>query len=132
MAYSTLKAGNCSYCGSDRHTSLACFDKPRKALRFKAPKTEEKDTQFKLDWFKANPPDEHGEWECYLQISGRCLKVVTYDTIQREHVKSKARHKELQYVLSNVRPACRFCNKLKGSLDLEDLVEDHPHLQKYL
>lgn len=117
-------------CGSLYHS--AWHHKPRTALRQRSKKTEQKDIDFKIAWFAANPPDQNGEWECYLQIASDCLIVVDFSTLRREHVKSRARHPELKYELSNVRTACDQCNELKGSLDLEDLVKVFPHLQKYL
>jgi 5-methylcytosine-specific restriction endonuclease McrA len=111
----------CKYCGSNMHTTLMCINKPRVPLRKESEKAKSKRTATSREWYTLNPPDKNGTWTCYLQISPRCPRILTRTTITLEHVKSKARHPELKYVVSNLKAACEFCNKLKGSLDLEDL-----------
>lgn len=86
----------------------------------------------KIEWFEKNPPDKKGEWECYLQIHPYCPVKVNRDLLRLEHVKSRARHPELRYDVDNIKPSEDWCNGMKGSLDLEDLVKDHPHLAIYL
>jgi hypothetical protein len=98
-----------------------CLNKPRKALKQESEKTHDLRTLTNREWFKVNPPDEKGVWICYLQISPNCPVKLTRSTIQLEHVKSKARHPELKYEISNLKPACNNCNQLKRSLDVEDL-----------
>jgi 5-methylcytosine-specific restriction endonuclease McrA len=39
-----------------------------------------------------------------------------------DHVKSRSRHPELRYALTNLRPSCGPCNVMKGSLDLDELA----------
>lgn len=110
----------CKYCGG-AHTSLSCFNKPRRPLRQESEKARSKRTETNREWFKINPPDKKGLWYCYLRISPLCPIKLTRTTIRLEHVKSKVRYPELKYVVSNLKPACEHCNKLKGSLDLEEL-----------
>lgn len=112
---------NCKYCGSSTHTTLMCLNKPRVPIRQESEKARSKRTATSREWYRLNPPDENGTWICYLQISPRCPRILTRSTITLEHVKSKVRHPELKYDVNNLKPACEFCNKLKGSLDLEDL-----------
>lgn len=83
-------------------------------------------------WIIANPGDENETWTCYLQISVLCPKTLTRPQLTLEHVKSKVRHPDLRYDPDNIRASCSFCNKLKGSRELEELARIWPHLIKYL
>lgn len=124
---------SCSICGSDYHSSVTCFQKRRKPIKSKSDKTATKDLAFKGAWLQANPGDiERGKWECYLQISELCPKILTIETLTREHVKPKGTNKSLKYQISNVRPACTWCNAIKSSRTLENLAKEYPHLEKYL
>ncbi len=132
MKRSAFKYRECTYCGSLYHTSLRCQKKPRRPMRQVAEKTLHKKQATDREWYQLNPPSESGTWRCYLQLNKDCEKILTRSTIQLEHVKSKARHPELKYSVSNLKPACANCNKLKGSLDLEDLALKYNHLKVYL
>jgi 5-methylcytosine-specific restriction endonuclease McrA len=116
-----MKPGNCKHCGSDKHTSLMCFLKPRRRLKPIRDSTKLKEQQTKREWFVLNPPNEKGLWFCYLGISPICPNWLTRSTITLEHVKSKARHPELKFVVTNLKPACSFCNAIKGSRDIDEL-----------
>jgi 5-methylcytosine-specific restriction endonuclease McrA len=72
----------------------------------------------RAEWFKQNPANTY---TCYLQLSPLCPRVMTPAETTLDHVKSRGRHPELRYELSNLRPACGPCQQVKGSLDLEDL-----------
>ena len=111
----------CKYCGGTSHSTLMCQNKPRRPIKQESDKARSKRTKVSREWFKLNPPDEKGVWICYLQISPNCPVKLTRSTITLEHVKSKVRYPELKYEVSNLKPACGECNKLKGSLDLEEL-----------
>lgn len=113
----------CKTCGSNYHTSLMCPHKKRRPLRKESEKTTAKRTATSREWFRLNPPDPKGLWYCYLRISPQCPYKLTRSTITLEHVKSKARHPELKYDVTNLKPACEYCNKLKGSLDVEELSQ---------
>lgn len=113
----------CKTCGSNYHTSLMCPHKPRRPLRQESEKSKSKRTATSREWFRLNPPDARGVWYCYLQISPRCPIKLTRSTITLEHVKSKVRHPELKYDVTNLKPACEYCNKLKGSLDVDQLSQ---------
>ena len=86
-----------------------------------AKKTEQRWIDAKFGWFEQNSPDKDGFWDCYLQIAESCLKRVDRRTLNLEHVKAKVRHPDLKYDIYNIRPACRPCNKLKGSQDLDEI-----------
>lgn len=111
----------CKFCGKTDHTSLMCLKKPRRPIKKESAKTLSKRTATRREWFKLNPPDDKGVWVCYLQISPECPIKLTRSTITLEHVRSKVRAPELKYDINNLRPACGYCNKLKGSLDLNEL-----------
>lgn len=129
-----IQPGACKYCESDKHTSLMCFHKPRRPLRKVSSMNSIKTAQMRREWFlrPENAPNEQGEWDCYLGISPDCEFTVNRMNLNLEHVRSKARHPELKFDPDNLMPSCQPCNKLKGSLDLEDLVEKYPHVQKII
>jgi hypothetical protein len=111
----------CENCGVT-HTALMCFNKPRGPLRNKSLKTEQKWIDTKVAWFDANPPDKKGFWNCYLQLDG-CEGRVDRRTLNIEHVESRTRNPELRYVVENLKPSCRNCNKQKGSLSEAEAIE---------
>ena len=127
----------CTYCESESHTSIMCFNKPRKPLKAKKVinrfgKAAAKWIETKNEWIQRHPPDEFGVWVCYLQISPLCPKYVNIDNMTLDHVKGRGSHPELKYELSNLKPCCFFCNGLKGSRSIEVLARDYPQLEKYL
>jgi len=105
----------CDNCGIT-HTTIMCFNKPRKKIKNESEKSFTKRQLTTYEWFRLNPPDDKGIWICYLQISPHCPVKLTRSTIQLEHIESKARNPARKYDVDNLKPACRFCNKLKGSL----------------
>ena len=140
-----MKPKSCYKCGSDSHTSFMCrhwggkggkdpVDKLKlyKPLRNESKKSHSKRMSTRRVWYENNPPDKDGFWCCYLNISSLCIRKLTRDTLTLEHVESKVRHPELKYDVSNIRPACPACNRLKGSRSLAQLVIFWPHLEKYL
>ncbi len=116
----------CKYCGQKTHTSLTCRAKPRKAIIVKkiinrvGPVTA-KWIETRHRWIQLNPPDQDGYWTCYLHISPFCPSRVDIYELTLDHVKSRSRHPELRFDLSNLKPACGACNELKGSRDLEEI-----------
>lgn len=124
---STISPKPCSYCGKTNHNSLQCFDKPRVPLKKKKLETYEKELETKHGWFKANPGPSY---ECYLQISELCPKLLTRDTVIQEHMIPKSRGEKYKYDIKNIRPACEFCNFIKGSRTLENLAKDYPSLTR--
>ena len=83
-------------------------------------------------WIKANPPDENGRWECYLQISSMCPKSLSRNLLSLEHVKPRSKNPELKYKIENIKPSCLSCNEMKGSRTIEELSKIWPHLLKYM
>ncbi len=139
MKNSGFKKKGCSNCGSPYHGSLHCTLKPRsvlsrpsKPMRRESVKTRAKRQHTSSEWDKLNPPDENGEWTCYLQISPLCPRQLTIETLVREHVKPKHSHKHLQFDVTNIKPSCTFCNGVKIGKSLETLSKEYPHLKKYI
>lgn len=105
----------CENCGIT-HTAIMCFNKPRRPIKKESEKYHSRRTATTRKWFDENPPDAKGVWICYLQISPLCPIKLTRSTIRLEHVNSKARHPDQRFDVDNLKPACDYCNKLKGSL----------------
>lgn len=83
-------------------------------------------------WYKTNKPDNDGFYTCYLQISSMCPIRLSKQSMTKEHVMPKVKAPELKFEPSNIRPACKWCNKLKGSRTLEQLAQAFPQVQKYI
>lgn len=69
---------------------------------------------FRRKWFKDNPPNHEGYYECYL-----CGRWVLQNEVELDHVKSRSRHPELVFDEDNIRPVCHTCNVKKGSKNYE-------------
>lgn len=111
----------CKHCGSDQHASLMCFQRPRKPLQSKrkllnrvGPVTA-RWIETRHQWIAAHVTAT-GTWNCYL-----CGRELTLDTLTLDHIKSRSRHPELRFDLTNLAPCCIGCNTRKGSKDLEEL-----------
>lgn len=122
----------CRKCGAPCLSGEYCFRcKPRKPMQAKKPmrkvsqKTKEKRTATNEAWDKENPPDEWGYWTCYLRIHDWCPIRIDRTELNREHDKSKARHKELEHDIKQIKPACGFCNGLKLSLTAEQAIKKY-------
>jgi 5-methylcytosine-specific restriction endonuclease McrA len=107
------------------HTTLMCFKKPRSTK--KKIKTDLTWDQTVSKWHLANPAI-HGLWECYLQISSLCPRQLDKDQLTLEHVIPKVRGRKYKYDINNIKPACVYCNSIKGSQTLEALVKSYPQL----
>jgi len=57
-------------------------------------------------WYKANPPDYRGYWECY--ICG-----MPTDTPDLDHLKGKGANPDKRADLTNLKPAHRDCHRRK-------------------
>lgn len=122
----------CSYCDGTNHPSRACFKRPRAPLRTVSLQTKTSLISMKHAWHNLNPPDEHNEWTCYLQISPMCPKKLSYGTLVYEHVIPKVKAPGRRFDPTNIKPSCQFCNYLKGSKTLEKLSLEYPHLKPLL
>lgn len=122
-------------CGSIWHTAFLCKYKPNATfkttkyrMRPESPKSRRRRLKMAQEWFRGNPPDANGNWECYLQISTLCPKKLNRTTITLEHVHAKVRRPDLKYVSANLKPSCSFCNKMKGSRSVQELAKTFIHI----
>jgi 5-methylcytosine-specific restriction endonuclease McrA len=120
----------CSECESLTHSRFSCPNKPRKPLKTSTtlkPKkrmnkvgvTTKQWLAVRSKWLRENPPNYRGNYVCYL-----CGKEVWYTEITLDHVKSRSRHPELRLSVKNLQPCCALCNQMKGSRDLEEVLND--------
>lgn len=123
----------CRYCHQMGHWSFQCFQKPgRKVIAPESNMARTQRIRTANRWFKENPPDENGYWYCYLQISVSCPYKLTRRLVQLEHVYPKVKRPDLKYNTRNIKPACPFCNKLKGSRTVDQLARSFPSLAKLI
>lgn len=124
----TTKVKTCKFCGEPGHTQFYCLRRARKAIKVrKKLKAEGKHAvlwrQTRKEWILQNPPDADDNYFCYL--CGVAISKGKPDTpfmrMTLDHVKSRSRHPELRYELSNLKPCCWFCNRRKGSRDLDEM-----------
>lgn len=102
-----------------------CFNKPRGTIRNTSRKTDQRWIDTKVAWFKQNPGPTY---ECYLKISIYCPRKLTLETLVLEHVIPKSRGEKYKYDIANIRPSCKFCNFIKGSRTIPDMIKYYPHL----
>lgn len=118
----------CKWCGGKDHLSFTCYIRPKHPLLKESKTARSKRQSMASVWFRKNPPDENGNWICYLQITRRCPRILTRETITLEHVYPKAKYPELKYKIENIKPSCVFCNKEKGRNTLVQLALLYPHI----
>jgi 5-methylcytosine-specific restriction endonuclease McrA len=97
-----------------------CQKKPRISIKVKKPMKKRGKHNWKWKatrekWFKDNPAPFYA---CYICGTSMAPEETTLD-----HMKSRGRHPELRYELSNLAPCCLPCNFAKGSLGLEEFKE---------
>lgn len=124
----------CKYCGLMGHYPYACYQNPKRALKAlkrtelkrstkpinKIGKTTKQWFITRATWIRHNPPTIDGQyWECYLHIHPWCPGRVDIKTLTLDHVVSRSHDASLRFNLSNLRPACKYCNSEKGSKSLD-------------
>lgn len=72
-------------------------------------------------WIRRNPPDEQGYWYCYLRIHPWCPVKLTAETITLDHVVARTRDPSKRFEQKNLKPACGYCNDMKGSKSLDEV-----------
>lgn len=136
----------CKHCGKMGHWSYECRYNPKRIAKLEA-KRQKANTPIKRSslkrstkpiaklgkhgkqwlttratWIRHNPAPIRGQyWECYLQIHPWCPKLLTLETLTLDHVVSRSRDPTLRYTASNLKPACSYCNELKGSRSLDEV-----------
>jgi 5-methylcytosine-specific restriction endonuclease McrA len=125
-------AQTCNKCGKRSYQSLCFRHKPRGKIKRVSDKKALRNNLLRKKWYKTNPPNQFERWECYLQISNCCPVSLTKGMMTLEHVESKVRSPHRVYDVTNIRPACSWCNAIKGSKSLEELSIVYPQLNKYL
>lgn len=107
----------CKLCGKLGHYPSQCFEEKTPKSKTKLKQAGKYTRQWLLtrkSWFKKNPPNWAGYYICYI-----CDKWLRPNNTTLDHVKSRSRHPELRFTLSNLRPCCYDCNAEKGSKDYE-------------
>lgn len=72
-------------------------------------------------WIRKNPPDANGYWYCYLNIHPWCPRRLTIETLTLDHVVPRSKDHSIKFTLSNLKPACTYCNNQKGSKRLDQV-----------
>lgn len=114
-----FKPKPCRICGMPGHTAMTCFARKRNPnlsrRRMKTlGKVGKKWIRTRAEWFKQNPAEYY---ICYI-----CGDRLTPRETTLDHIKSRSRHPELRFELSNLAPCCYRCNQEKGSRELEEVV----------
>lgn len=120
----------CKLCKELGHFTYQCRLRPRKELKRTPIKKIGKTTQRWLDtraqWIADHPPTVEGKyWLCYLRIHPWCPVRIDRDHMTLDHVVSRSHAPGLRFEADNLRPACSYCNTMKGSRSL-DSVKPQP------
>lgn len=126
----------CRFCNTPKpnHYPYKCPANPKAALKRRVglkrtplKKVGKQTKQWiitRATWIRRNPPDDHGYWYCYLRIHPWCPVKLTVETITLDHVVSRTRDPSQLFTQNNLKPACGFCNNMKGSKNLEQVKPD--------
>lgn len=119
----------CRFCTRTGHFPYQCLINPKVALKRKVglkrtpmKKIGKQTKQWfitRATWIRKNPADENGYWYCYLRIHPWCPVQLDIDHLTLDHVVSRSRDPSKRFSLSNLKPACLYCNTEKGSQSLE-------------
>lgn len=116
----------CKFCGGSGHFSYLCRYNPKNKDRQytsikKTGKYAKQWTITRKTWIRNNPPDQYGNWYCYLQIHPWCPLKLDARTLTLDHVESRSHAPDKRFKADNLRPACIYCNNMKGSRKLEQV-----------
>jgi len=118
------------------HFAYACYQNPKRALKQlkrsyikpsgkpinKIGKQTKQWLITRATWIKKNPPPIEGKyWMCYLRIHPWCPGRIDVAHLTLDHVVSRTRDVKLRFNLSNLQPACIYCNGEKGSKSLDQV-----------
>ena len=110
----------CKYCGRRSHYSFQCYNNPKRK-QIKSGKQQKQWIITRTTWIRQNPPDYRGYWECYLQISPNCPRLLDKQSLTLDHIEARSRRPDLRYVQGNLQPACYWCNAMKGSKKIDNI-----------
>lgn len=138
----------CKFCHDPvpKHFPYQCQANPKVAAKFKqgmkrtplkkVGKTTQQWLLTRITWIRRNPPDANGYWYCYLRIHPWCTPKLTIDKakvgygvgmLTLDHVVARTKDHSIKFKQANLKPACGYCNGLKGSKSL-DKVKPKPAL----
>lgn len=126
MALDNKPKKPCKHCGLTGHYPYQCFVNPRKSLkRTKIKKVGKQTKQWfitRATWIRKNPPPIEGlYWECYLRIHPFCPVRIDAAHLTLDHVISRTRDPSKRFNADNLKPACLYCNNMKGSRSLDQV-----------
>lgn len=132
----------CKFCHDPKpkHFPYQCQANPKAALKYrqglkrsplkKVGKTTKQWFITRATWIRRNPPDEQGFWYCYLRIHPWCTPKLTVDQekigygvgmLTLDHVVARTKDHSKKFALDNLKPACGYCNDMKGSKSLDQV-----------
>lgn len=119
----------CKHCGLMGHFSYACYQNPKRALKQlkrspinKVGKTTKQWFITRATWIKKNPPPIEGKyWMCYLRIHPWCPGRIDIEHLTVDHVVARTRDHSKKFSQANLKPACKYCNEMKGSKSLDEV-----------
>lgn len=119
----------CKHCGLKGHFSYACYQNPKRVLKQlkrsplkKVGKNTKQWLLTRTTWIKRNPPPIEGKyWMCYLRIHPWCPGRIDVAHLTLDHVVSRSRDPSKRFAADNLKPACIYCNQMKGSRAVEDV-----------
>lgn len=120
--------------------AIARSTKPLKRTRInRIGKVTQKWIDTRKEWLALNPPPVEGRFYiCYLQISPGCPKYLDATApafldddgtpnpvaVTVDHVVARTRDPSKRFDLDNLKPACWYCNDLKGSKSVDQARAD--------
>jgi len=108
----TMKQSICSNCGSNKHSSLQCFQKPRKRISQRGQKTLEYET-FR-DTVAIPYLDKRYGHVC--SVKGCPIT----ENLDVDHIRGRGSHPQLKFDVMNLRYLCRLHHSLKTDGKLPD------------
>lgn len=113
----------CKYCHGMGHFPYLCRLNPKKKKYLKkSGKYTKQWLMTRAVWIKKNPPSHEGYWECYLKIHPSCPTWVDKYSLTIDHIVARSRDKTKVFTQSNLKPACYWCNEMKASRDLDEVL----------
>lgn len=127
----------CKFCGDPQpgHFPYTCQKNPKVIARRqtglkrtpikKVGKRTQQWFDARTQWINDNPPTIQGKyWMCYLQIHEWCPVRLTLETLTLDHVIARSSDPALRTDPNNLRPACEYCNNMKGSKSLAQVIKE--------